>query len=41
MVGDEFYLRVADNFRGKGPSKNFEPWAGVLTFDIGQTGIIL
>jgi len=35
LVGDEFYLRVADNFRDKGPSKNFEPWAGVLTFDTG------
>lgn len=33
LVGDEFTLRISENFRDQGPTQNFEPWAGVLTFD--------
>ena len=33
LIGDQYSLRVSDNFRGMGPSLNYEPWSGVLTFD--------
>lgn len=33
-IGDIFTARITDNFRGQGPVTDFEPWAGVLAFDI-------
>jgi len=33
LVGDKFALRISDDFRNQGATENFEPWAGVLTFD--------
>jgi len=33
LMGDKFTLRISDDFRNNGATENFEPWAGVLTFD--------
>ena len=33
LVGDKYALRISDDFRNQGATENFEPWAGVLTFD--------
>jgi Ca2+-binding RTX toxin-like protein len=32
-AGDIFAARVSSNFRDSGPITNFEPWAGVITFE--------
>lgn len=31
--GDLYAARISSNFRGSGPVTDFEPWAGVITFD--------
>ena len=33
LIGDKYTLRISDDFRTEGATENFEPWAGVLTFD--------
>ena len=31
--GDIFRARISDNFRDLGPATDFEPWAGIVSFD--------
>ena len=33
LEGDVYSARISDDFRGLGPPSDYEPWAGVLTFD--------
>ena len=33
LEGDVYSARISDDFRGLGPTSDYEPWAGVLTFD--------
>ncbi|AFZ36888.1 Dockerin type 1 protein [Stanieria cyanosphaera PCC 7437] len=33
LQGDIFQRRISNNFRGKGAVSNFEPWAGIVTFN--------
>jgi len=34
VAGDIYAARISPDFRGTGPVTDFEPWAGVITFDI-------
>lgn len=33
LEGDIFQARISDDFRGQGATTDYEPWAGVLSFD--------
>ena len=33
LEGDVYSARISDDFRGMGSTSDYEPWAGVLTFD--------
>ncbi|MDB4842232.1 M10 family metallopeptidase domain-containing protein, partial [Planktomarina sp.] len=33
LEGDVYSARISNDFRGLGPTSDYEPWAGVLTFD--------
>lgn len=33
-AGDAFAARISPDFRGTGPVSDFEPWAGVISFDL-------
>jgi Ca2+-binding RTX toxin-like protein len=33
LQGDIFQRRISNNFRGQGAVTNFEPWAGIITFN--------
>ena len=33
LKGDMFRSRITDDFRNQGPSTDFEPWVGTITFD--------
>jgi len=33
LEGDVYSARISDDFRGLGPTSDYEAWAGVLTFD--------
>ena len=34
--GDIYAARISPDFRGTGPVRDFEPWAGSITFDLGS-----